>query len=142
MTIRSALLTVLLFLLFMAAFLGPLLAARAFGACRSHACWQRVHEKRAARWCRRHEVCIWRHRFHAESVSWQRWARATGWCESRNRAHIATGNGYYGALQFDLRTWREAGGWGSPAEATIYEQYVRAIELAQRVGTGRWPVCG
>jgi hypothetical protein len=45
-------------------------------------------------------------------------------------------------MQFDLRTWREAGGWGDPIFATIYEQRVRAIELAKRVGTGRWPVCG
>lgn len=45
-------------------------------------------------------------------------------------------------MQFDLGTWREAGGFGDPHNASLAEQKVRAVWLAQRVGTGRWPVCG
>lgn len=118
------------------------LTVAAHASCHSRACWKRVHEHRAQHWCLEHARCIWKHRWHAEEVSWQNWLRSTAQCESGNRAHIATGNGYFGLVQFDLGTWREAGGTGYPHHATWYEQAVRAIELAKRVGTGRWPVCG
>ncbi len=39
-------------------------------------------------------------------------------CESTNRYDINTGNGYYGAYQFDLSTWRSVGGSGYPNEAS------------------------
>ena len=38
-------------------------------------------------------------------------------CESTNRYDINTGNGYYGAYQFDLSTWRSVGGSGYPNDA-------------------------
>src|SRR5690348_8047720 len=38
-------------------------------------------------------------------------------CESGNRYSINTGNGYYGAYQFDLPTWRSVGGSGYPNQA-------------------------
>ena len=143
MTLRAWIATGTCALAFWGLMLGSLFAAGAFGACRhSHSCWKRVHAKRAHRWCLRHDICIWRHRWLAEEPSWRAWLRSTAWCESRNRAHISTGNGYYGLVQFDYGTWHEAGGHGFPHQATWYEQAVRAIELVKRVGTGRWPVCG
>lgn len=72
---------------------------------------------------------------------WNRVAK----CESGNRWHIHTGNGYYGGLQFSASTWRAYHGrtYASRADrATRVEQ----IEVARRVlasqGPGAWPVCG
>jgi len=64
------------------------------------------------------------------------------WCESRKRWHIATGNGYYGGLQFDLRTWRSVGGRGYPHLNSRLEQKYRAVRLIRRRGYSPWPVCG
>jgi hypothetical protein len=63
-------------------------------------------------------------------------------CESGGRWHIATGNGYYGGLQFDLRTWRSVGGRGMPHWHTPLEQKFRAVRLIRRRGYAPWPVCG
>ncbi len=66
-------------------------------------------------------------------------------CESGQRWHIATGNGYYGGLQFSSGTWAAKGGHryaGQASGASRLEQ----IEVARRVlasqGPGAWPVCG
>jgi len=64
------------------------------------------------------------------------------WCESRGRWHIATGNGYYGGLQFDARTWRGVGGRGLPHWHSPLEQKFRAVLLIRRRGFSPWPVCG
>lgn len=62
-------------------------------------------------------------------------------CESGQDWGIATGNGYYGGLQFALPTWRGHGGKGMPQDASKDEQ----IRVAERVlavqGWGAWPVC-
>ena len=110
--------------------------------CHSRACDRRVHEHRVQAWCLRHARCVWKHRWLAEEPSWRNWLRSTANCESRNRAHIATGNGYFGLVQFDLATWHAAGGHGYPHWATWYEQAVRAIEYAKRGHVSAWPVCG
>jgi len=36
--------------------------------------------------------------------------RSVRWCESNGRYGINTGNGYYGAYQFNAGTWRSIGG--------------------------------
>ena len=66
-------------------------------------------------------------------------------CESGQRWHIDSGNGYYGGLQFSAGTWRAHGGRkyaGHADDATRAEQ----IEVARRVlhsqGRNAWPVCG
>jgi hypothetical protein len=111
--------------------------------CHTTACDRRVHHKRAERWCARTPRCVWRHRWQAQSAAWRSWALATESCESGHKPDAIGGGGLYrGALQFTYGTWSAAGGYGDPAAATIYEQRVRAIRLAQRVGTGQWPVCG
>jgi peptidoglycan hydrolase-like protein with peptidoglycan-binding domain len=61
-------------------------------------------------------------------------------CESTNRYDINTGNGYYGAYQFDLSTWRSVGGSGYPHEASAAEQDYRALILYRNRGWGPW-VC-
>jgi hypothetical protein len=63
-------------------------------------------------------------------------------CESSNRWYIATGNGYYGGLQFDMQTWRSVGGRGYPNQNSILEQKYRAVLLIRRRGYAPWPRCG
>ena len=43
-------------------------------------------------------------------------------CESSGRYNTNTGNGYYGAYQFDLSTGRSVGGSGYPIEASACDQ--------------------
>jgi len=63
-------------------------------------------------------------------------------CESTGRWFISTGNGYYGGLQFDLRTWWSVGGRGYPHQNSILEQMYRAVLLILRRGYAPWPICG
>ena len=63
-------------------------------------------------------------------------------CESGGRWDIATGNGYYGGLQFDLQTWASVGGAGYPHNAAPLEQKYRAVLLIKRRGYSPWPICG
>lgn len=50
-----------------------------------------------------------------------------------------TGNGFYGAYQFTLSTWRSVGGAGNPADASAAEQDARAWRLYLREGLSPWP---
>ena len=59
--------------------------------------------------------------------------------ESGGNYAINTGNGYYGAYQFDLATWRGVGGTGLPSQATPAEQDMRAQMLYDRRGCSPWP---
>ncbi len=72
---------------------------------------------------------------------WNRLAR----CESTDNWAIDTGNGYYGGLQFDARTWRAYGGekYASlPHRATREQQIAVATRLRDdRGGYGAWPAC-
>lgn len=67
---------------------------------------------------------------------------ALRFCESSLTYSINTGNGYFGAYQFDLPTWRSVGGVGNPADAPAEEQDARARLLYARRGAQPWPVCG
>jgi uncharacterized protein YabE (DUF348 family) len=78
-----------------------------------------------------------------DASSWDRIAQ----CESGGNWSINTGNGYYGGLQFDKRTWDAYGGdeYASlPNQASKAQQ----IAIAEKVRAGRggsysaWPVCG
>jgi hypothetical protein len=65
-------------------------------------------------------------------------------CESGGRWHIATGNGYYGGLQFSASTWRGFGGtrYASSAHRASRMQQIRIAERVRaRQGWGAWPVC-
>ena len=59
-------------------------------------------------------------------------------CESSNNYSINTGNGYYGAYQFDLATWRSVGGSGYPYQASPAEQDARALILYRMRGWQPW----
>ena len=50
-------------------------------------------------------------------------------CESSNNYRANTGNGYYGAYQFELRTWRGLGYSGYPHQAAAATQDKAAHEL-------------
>ncbi|GAC1326024.1 MAG: hypothetical protein NVSMB13_10180 [Mycobacteriales bacterium] len=63
-------------------------------------------------------------------------------CESGGNYAINTGNGFYGAYQFDLQTWRSVGGTGLPSNASPATQDALAARLADERGTSPWPVCG
>lgn len=63
-------------------------------------------------------------------------------CESSGRYNINTGNGYYGAYQFDLPTWRSVGGQGRPDQAALREQDYRALYLYRMRGWQPWECAG
>lgn len=63
-------------------------------------------------------------------------------CESGGDYSTNTGNGFYGAYQFDLQTWGSVGGSGLPSAAAPAEQDYRAALLWRQRGSAPWPVCG
>ena len=66
-------------------------------------------------------------------------------CESTNNYTAESANGlFYGAYQFEPRTWRTVGGTGNPAHARPEEQDARARLLYARRGDQPWPrdYCG
>ena len=71
-------------------------------------------------------------------VNWD----AVASCESGGNWHIATGNGYYGGLQFTMSTWHANGGKGSPHRASREEQIRVANNVLKTQGIRAWPVCG
>jgi resuscitation-promoting factor RpfA len=76
----------------------------------------------------------------AATTVWDKVAK----CESGNRWHIATGNGYYGGLQFSSSTWKAFGGrkYGSQAHrASKAEQIAIARRVLAGQGPGAWPTC-
>ncbi|MCB5164601.1 transglycosylase family protein [Streptomyces bambusae] len=80
----------------------------------------------------------------AEAASAESWAKVAT-CESGGDWAIATGNGYYGGLQFSPSTWEAFGGhqYAPNAHQATKEQQ---IEIAEKVlagqGRGAWPHCG
>jgi hypothetical protein len=73
--------------------------------------------------------------------SFSSWAKLR-MCESSGRYTINTGNGHYGAYQFDLGTWRGVGGTGRPDLATPREQDFRALYLYRMRGWQPWECAG
>ena len=65
-------------------------------------------------------------------------------CESMSNWHIATGNGYFGGLQFDRQTWLAYGGTVYAARAD-YASREQQIAIAEKVRAARgfqpWPAC-
>jgi hypothetical protein len=66
--------------------------------------------------------------------------------ESGGNYATNTGNGYYGAYQFALATWRALGGAGLPSNAPPAVQDAMAQKLQAIAGWGQWPqtsrMCG
>jgi hypothetical protein len=63
-------------------------------------------------------------------------------CESSGNYAADTGNGYYGAYQFDLSTWESLGYSGLPSAAAPAVQDQAAQQLYATRGSQPWPVCG
>lgn len=62
-------------------------------------------------------------------------------CESGGNYATNTGNGYYGAYQFNLQTWQGMGNTGLPSDATPAEQDAQAAILQAARGWQPWPAC-
>jgi peptidoglycan hydrolase-like protein with peptidoglycan-binding domain len=62
-------------------------------------------------------------------------------CESGGNNQTNTGNGYYGAYQFALATWRGLGYSGYPHQASPATQDEAVRKLQARSGWGQWPAC-
>jgi len=79
----------------------------------------------------------------ADAASTRTWNRLAQ-CESGQRWHINTGNGYYGGLQISPSTWA---GYGGRRFATNAHRATKAeqIKVAERIrrgqGWGAWPAC-
>jgi hypothetical protein len=79
----------------------------------------------------------------ADAATMRTWDRLAH-CESGGRWHIATGNGYFGGLQFSRSTWRSFGG-GRFAALPHHASRTQQVRVAERVrhaqGWGAWPSC-
>jgi hypothetical protein len=62
-------------------------------------------------------------------------------CESSNNYHANTGNGYYGAYQFNPSTWRAMGYGGRADRAAPRTQDDATTKLHARRGWKPWPTC-
>ncbi|ABW09680.1 Transglycosylase domain protein [Parafrankia sp. EAN1pec] len=62
-------------------------------------------------------------------------------CESGGNYAINTGNGFYGAYQFDQRTWTGLGYPGRPDQAPPAMQDEAAYKLYDSRGWSPWPGC-
>jgi hypothetical protein len=63
-------------------------------------------------------------------------------CESGGNYQTDTGNGYFGAYQFNLSTWHSLGYSGKPSDAAPAVQDAAAQKLASERGFSPWPSCG
>lgn len=62
-------------------------------------------------------------------------------CEAGGNYDRNSGNGYYGAYQFNIGTWAGYGGYTIPSEAPPSIQDQKAYETYQRRGWQPWPAC-
>ena len=62
-------------------------------------------------------------------------------CESHGDYTENTGNGYYGAYQFSVGTWRSLGYTGMPHTSAPAQQDEAAQRLQARSGWKQWPAC-
>ena len=62
-------------------------------------------------------------------------------CESGGNYAINTGNGFYGAYQFDAGTWSSLGFSGLPNEAPPWMQDAAVAKLWSERGWAPWPGC-
>ena len=73
----------------------------------------------------------------APDSAWDRLAQ----CESGGNWGTNTGNGYYGGIQFNARTWKAYGGSGMPHQASKSEQIAVAERTLAAQGWNAWPAC-
>jgi LysM repeat protein len=73
----------------------------------------------------------------APQSAWDRLAQ----CESGGNWNASTGNGYYGGIQFNPRTWKAFGGSGMPHQASKAQQIAVAERTLAAQGWNAWPAC-
>jgi hypothetical protein len=78
---------------------------------------------------------------HVPLETWEAVARCESGYGGEPDWSIDTGNGYYGGLQFSLRSWEWVGGTGYPHEASKATQIEMAERLWERQGWEAWPAC-
>ncbi|HEY6737002.1 MAG TPA: transglycosylase family protein [Candidatus Saccharimonadia bacterium] len=66
---------------------------------------------------------------------------ALRFCEAGNIYTRNSGNGYYGAYQFDIGTWGNWGGYARPDLAPADVQDAKFLETFARRGWSPWPAC-
>jgi hypothetical protein len=98
-----------------------------------------VNFQREARRVRAYAYAVAVARHRRELVS--RWSGVAN-CESGGNWAIASGNGYYGGLQFNLGTWQAYGGQGMPNQKPAWYQATIADRVRVDSGLGHWPHCG
>jgi resuscitation-promoting factor RpfA len=76
----------------------------------------------------------------ANAVTPSTWAQLRA-CESSGNYAVNTGNGYYGAYQFDAQTWHGLGYPGLASNAPPAVQDQAAQRLYQSRGWQPWPAC-
>lgn len=62
-------------------------------------------------------------------------------CESGGNYSTNTGNGYYGAYQYDRSTWNNYGGYSTADQAPPEVQDAKFRETYARRGNSPWPNC-
>lgn len=62
-------------------------------------------------------------------------------CEAGGNYARNSGNGYYGAYQFDISTWNNFGGYARPDLAPASVQDAKAQDTQARRGWSPWPGC-
>jgi hypothetical protein len=67
--------------------------------------------------------------------------QALRFCESGNTYTRNSGNGYYGAYQYDLGTWGNFQGYARPDLAPASVQDAKFMETFNRRGWAPWPAC-
>lgn len=67
--------------------------------------------------------------------------QALRFCESGNTYTRNSGNGYYGAYQYDLGTWGNFQGYARPDLAPASVQDAKFLETFNRRGWAPWPAC-
>lgn len=76
----------------------------------------------------------------ADAASGSTWDRLAQ-CESSGNWHANNGNGYYGGLQLNPRTWHAFGGVGNAAHASRAQQIAVAERVLAKQGWRAWPAC-
>jgi hypothetical protein len=76
----------------------------------------------------------------AGAVTADSWAKLRA-CESTSNYGINSGNGFYGAYQFNLQTWHGLGYPGLPSDAAPAVQDQAAQRLYDARGWQPWPAC-
>lgn len=143
MSWRGWLVTAVLALALYAIAFGCLFAVGAFGKCRTHKCWQRVHTARAERWA-------WR-QYRARPMPYCTWAYESGvpykgygeFARRRYRVLNMGGSDAGGKFQIMYRTWLAYGGtpYGNARYAPPLEQEKIARRILAGQGLGAWVRC-